>query len=124
MGSRDNMIDDERHDELLRRLLARSGQPAAVPPPPDLVTQTLRQLPREFPAVAGRAAARRHSPNISTHLVIGGEVDRTAVPRPRRLNLIAAFCDLVRRSATGIDRPDMPVSVLIPRIERDTPPVG
>jgi len=59
MGSRDNMIDDGRHDELLRRLLARSGQPSAVPPPPDIVTQTLRRLPQELPAVAGQAAARR-----------------------------------------------------------------
>jgi hypothetical protein len=60
MGSRDNhILDDQRHDELLLRLLERSGQPAAVPPPPDLVTKTLRLLPQELPAVAGQAAARR-----------------------------------------------------------------
>jgi hypothetical protein len=60
MGSRDNhVIDDQRHDELLHRLLERSGQPTAVPPPPDLVTRTLRRLPQELPAVAGQAAARR-----------------------------------------------------------------
>ena len=60
MGSRDNhLIDDQRHDELLLRLLERSGQPTAVAPPPDLVTRTLRRLPQEPPAVAARAAARR-----------------------------------------------------------------
>jgi hypothetical protein len=60
MGSRDNhILDDQRHDELLLRLLERSGQPAPVPPPPDLVTKTLRLLPPELPAVAGHAAARR-----------------------------------------------------------------
>ncbi len=60
MGSRDNhMIDDQRHDELLLRLLERSGQPIAAVPPPDLVTRTLRRLPQELPAVAAQAAARR-----------------------------------------------------------------
>ena len=60
MGSRDNhVIDDQRHDELLLRLLERSGQPSAVPPPADLVTRTLRRLPQELPAIAGQAAARR-----------------------------------------------------------------
>ena len=60
MGSRDNrVIDDPRYDELLLRLLERSGQPAAADPPPDLVTRTLRLLPQEVPAVAGRAAMRR-----------------------------------------------------------------
>jgi len=53
------MIDDQRQDELLLRLLERSGQPAAVPPPPDLVTRTLGRLPHELPAVAGLVAARR-----------------------------------------------------------------
>jgi hypothetical protein len=60
MGSRDNYVtDDQRHDELLLRLLERSGQPAAAAPPPDLVTRTLQRLPQELPAVAGQAAARR-----------------------------------------------------------------
>ncbi len=60
MGSRDNhVIDDQRHDELLLRLLERSGQPSVVPPPADLVTRTLRRLPQELPAIAGQAAARR-----------------------------------------------------------------
>jgi hypothetical protein len=60
MGSRDNhIIDDQRHDELLLRLLERSGQPAAVAPPPDLVTSTLRRLPQELPAITWKAAMRR-----------------------------------------------------------------
>ena len=60
MGSRDNhIIDAQRHDELLLRLLERSGQTAAAAPPPDLVTRTLRLLPQELPAVAGLAATRR-----------------------------------------------------------------
>jgi hypothetical protein len=59
MGSRDNhLLDDQRYDELLLRLLERSGQPAAAAPPPDLVTRTLRRLPQEPPAIAGRIAAR------------------------------------------------------------------
>jgi len=53
------VIDDQQYDQLLLRLLERSGQPAAAEPPPDLVTRTLRVLPQELPAVAGRAAARR-----------------------------------------------------------------
>jgi len=53
------VIDDQRHDELLLRLLERSGQPSVVPPPADLVTRTLRRLPQELPAIAGQAAARR-----------------------------------------------------------------
>lgn len=62
MGSRDNhIIEDQRRDELLLRLLARSGQPVAAAPPADLVTRTLRRLPPELPAVAGQAAARRNS---------------------------------------------------------------
>ncbi|HEU5099997.1 MAG TPA: hypothetical protein VFU22_13305 [Roseiflexaceae bacterium] len=60
MGNRDNNLIDDRHeDEILRRLLERSGQPLAVQPPPDLVTRTLRQLPQAPPAVAARAVGRR-----------------------------------------------------------------
>jgi hypothetical protein len=60
MGSRDNQhLDDHRYDELLLRLLERSGQPVAVAPPPDLVTRTLGRLPHELPAIAGQIAARR-----------------------------------------------------------------
>lgn len=60
MGNRDNhVIDDQRHDQLLLRLLERSGQPTAAAPPADLVTRTLRRLPQDLPAIAGQAAARR-----------------------------------------------------------------
>ena len=60
MGNRDHHIsDDQRRDELLLRLLERSGQPTDATPPADLVTRTLRRLPQELPAIAGQAAARR-----------------------------------------------------------------
>jgi len=72
MGSRDdNLIDDHRHDELLLRLLARSGQPTAAAPPADLVTRTLRRLPPEPPAVAGRAAARRANRRLALRVMLG-----------------------------------------------------
>jgi hypothetical protein len=71
MGSRDNhVIDDQRHDELLLRLLERSGQPAAASPPPDLVTRTLRRLPQELPAVAGQAAARRAGRRLALRVTL------------------------------------------------------
>ena len=73
MGSRDNhVIDDQRHDELLLRLLERSGQPAAASPPPDLVTRTLRRLPQEQPAVAARAAARRAARRVALRAALTG----------------------------------------------------
>src|SRR5262245_42405541 len=60
MGSRDDSIlDDERADALMRRVLARIGEPALAAPPPDLVTSTARRLPDEPPALAARSAARR-----------------------------------------------------------------
>jgi hypothetical protein len=60
MGNRDDhLINDRRDDEVLRRLLERSGQPVAAQPPPDLVTRALRRLPQEPPPAAARAAARR-----------------------------------------------------------------
>jgi hypothetical protein len=71
MGSRDNhMIDDQPHEDLLRRLLERSGQPAAAPPPVDLVTRTLRRLPQELPAVAGQAAARRAGRRLALRVTL------------------------------------------------------
>jgi hypothetical protein len=71
MGSRDNhVIDDQQYDQLLLRLLERSGQPAAAQPPPDLVTRTLRALPQELPAVAGRAAARRAGRRLVLRLIL------------------------------------------------------
>jgi hypothetical protein len=64
------MIDDQRYDELLLRLLERSGQPAAVPPPPDLVTRTLRRLPPVLPVVAGQAAARRAGRRLALRVTL------------------------------------------------------
>ena len=73
MGSRDNhIIDDQRHDELLLRLLERSGQPAAVMPPPDLVTSTLRRLPQEPPAIAGLVATRRARRRLALRVMLAG----------------------------------------------------
>jgi hypothetical protein len=55
MGSRDDHLDDERADALMRRILVRANAPAPEPPP-DLVTRTTRRLPNAPPA---RAARRR-----------------------------------------------------------------
>jgi hypothetical protein len=66
------MIDDQRHDELLLRLLERSGQPAAIAPPPDLVTSTLRRLPQEPPAVIGKAATRQARRRVALRMMLAG----------------------------------------------------
>jgi len=66
------MIDDQRQDELLRRLLELSGQPAAVAPPPDLVTSTLRRLPQDLPAMAGVAATRRSRRRLVLRVILAG----------------------------------------------------
>ena len=71
MGSRDNhTIDDQRHEELLLRLLERSSQPAAVAPPSDLVTRTLRRLPQEPPAVARQSSARRAGIRLAVRVTL------------------------------------------------------
>ena len=71
MGNRDNHVtDDQRHDELLLRLLERSGQPTDATPPADLVTRTLRRLPQELPAIAGQAAARRARLRLALRAVV------------------------------------------------------
>jgi hypothetical protein len=73
MGSRDNqLLDDQRYDELLRRLLERSGQPVAAAPPPDLVTRTLRRLPQEPPASAGQIAARGARRRLALRAALAG----------------------------------------------------
>ncbi len=60
MGRRDDdFLDDERVDAAVRRMLTRIGEPAPVPPPPDLVTRAARRLPAELPLIAARQAARR-----------------------------------------------------------------
>jgi len=66
------VIDDQRHDELLLRLLERSGQPAAAVPPPDLVTRALRRLPQELPTIAGKAAARRAGRRLALRVTLAG----------------------------------------------------
>jgi hypothetical protein len=80
MGIRDDdFVDDERADAALRRLLARSGQPAAVPPPPALVTQTMQLLPPEPPAVAARNAARRAAIRLALRLALLGALALVAL---------------------------------------------
>jgi len=54
----------------LLRLLERSGQPAAMMPPPDLVTRTLRRLPHEMPAVAAQTAAHRARRRLALRAVL------------------------------------------------------
>jgi hypothetical protein len=73
MGSRDNhFLDDDRADALMRRVLARVGEPAQAPPPPDLVTSTARRLPPDPPALAARLAARRRAVRLAlSTLAIG-----------------------------------------------------
>lgn len=59
MGHRDDFLDDERADAIIRRVLARLDEPSAIAPPPDLVTRSARRLPADPPAVAARNLARR-----------------------------------------------------------------
>jgi len=81
MGSRDNhMIDDQRHDELLLRLLERSGQPTDATPPADLVTRTLRRLPQELPAIAGQAAARRARLRLALRALVASVLALVGMP--------------------------------------------
>jgi hypothetical protein len=71
MGSRnDDFLDDEPADAALRRLLARSGQPAPAPSPPDLVTRTMRLLPAHPPAIAARNARRRAAARLALRLAL------------------------------------------------------
>jgi hypothetical protein len=80
MGSRDdNFLDDERADAALRRLLARSGQPAPAPPPSDLVTRTLQLLPPEPPAVAAREVARRAAVRFALRVMLVGALALVAM---------------------------------------------
>jgi hypothetical protein len=66
MGSRDDrFLDDDRADALMRRVLARMGEPAQAAPPPDLVTSTARRLPAEPPALAARLASRRRAARLA-----------------------------------------------------------
>lgn len=66
MGRRDDdFLDDERADAMVRRALTRMGEPAAVPPPPDLVSRTARRLPAVPPLIAARQEARRRAVKIT-----------------------------------------------------------
>jgi hypothetical protein len=75
MGSRDDhFIDDERADVLMRRLLARAGEVAPAPSPPDLVTRTTRRLPTGPPALVAMRAARRRMLRIAIGTAVLGAV--------------------------------------------------
>ena len=80
MGSRDDrIIADERADALVRRMLARSGEPALAPPPPDLVSRSARRLPAMPPAMAVRSAARRRVARIAIGVAVLGAVALVAL---------------------------------------------
>jgi len=82
MGNRDyNVIDDRHDEEVLRRLLERSGQPVAAPAPPDLVTRTLRRLPQQPPAAAARAATRRAVRRVALRWALAGVLSLIGVLR-------------------------------------------
>ena len=80
MGSRDDhFLDDDRADAVMRRLLARTGEPALAAPPPDLVTSTARQLPAEPPAIAARLATRRRIARLTLSVLAIGLVALVAL---------------------------------------------
>jgi hypothetical protein len=80
MGSRDDhFLDDERIDALMRRVLARVGEPALVTPPPDLVTSTARRLPTEPPSQAARLAAQRRAARLAVSALVFGLVALVAL---------------------------------------------
>jgi hypothetical protein len=79
MGSREDSLDDERADALMRRLLARAGEPAQPPVPPDLVSRTARRLPAAAPALAAQAAARRRAIRIAITATLLGLVGLIAL---------------------------------------------
>jgi hypothetical protein len=80
MGSRDNhFLDDERTDALMRRVLARVGEPALAAPPPDLVTSTARLLPAEPPSQAARLATRRRAARLAIGTLVFGLVALVAL---------------------------------------------
>ena len=72
MGNRDEyLLNDEREDAAMRRLLTQRMETRFVEPPPDLVTRTARQLPRLPPAAAARAATRQRITHIGVLAVAG-----------------------------------------------------
>lgn len=80
MGSRDDhFLDDERTDALMRRVLARVGEPTLATPPPGLVTSTGRRLPAEPPAQAARLAAQRRAVRLAIGALVFGLVALVAL---------------------------------------------
>src|SRR5215831_16611387 len=76
MGSRDdNLLDDGRADALMRRLLARTGEPSEAVPPPDIVARTMRRLPAGPPA----RAARRRAIQLAFGVILLGAVALVAL---------------------------------------------
>ena len=65
------------------------------------------------------------APDVASASLVPREIDPVAVPRPCRYILAAGpVGDLSWDAAVGIDRPDMPVSVLRLGVERDLSAVG
>jgi hypothetical protein len=80
MGSRDDhFLDDDRADALMRRVLARVGEPTQAAPPPDLVTSTSRRLPAEPPALAAQMAGRRRVTRLALSAMVVGLVALVAL---------------------------------------------
>ena len=80
MGNRDDhFLDDERADALMRRVLARVGEPTLAAPPSDLVTSTARRLPAEPPALAARLATRRRAARLALGALVVGLVALVAL---------------------------------------------
>ncbi len=60
MGRRnDNFLDDEQAAALFQRLTEQDGHSKLLEPPPDIVSRTLRSLPRVTPHVAARREMRQ-----------------------------------------------------------------
>jgi hypothetical protein len=75
MGYRnDDFIDDERADARLRQALERLHALNQLPPPPDLVTRTVRRLPAVPPVLAARQIVRRAAWRLVARLAISGAV--------------------------------------------------
>ncbi len=87
MGNRhDHLLDDDRADVAMRRVLASVGEPAQIEPPPDLVSRTLRRLPAAAPASVARTAAARRLLRATLALGFGALLLALAL-----LNLLGGF---------------------------------
>lgn len=72
MGDRNEyIVNDERADAAMQRMLVQHSQPLYVDPPPDLVARTARRLPRAAPAHAARNAARQHTARVALTSAFG-----------------------------------------------------